>query len=83
MSVKISDGSSSVVNQSFPEEGPPILHGDDGTETPCPRSSDLDGVARMPAGEVALPDPPVDPPPGDPATDRRIGVDLRLAVFRA
>jgi hypothetical protein len=81
MSMRISDGSSSVVSESFPEESPPILHGD-GAEAPCPRSSDLDGVARTPPGEVALPDPPVDPPPGDPATDHPIGVDLRLVVFR-
>ena len=84
MSMKISDGASSVVVQSFPEEGPPILHIDDGTDAECPRSSDLDAVAVGTAPEVGPLAPPVDPPPNGPMPDPGSGaVALPFAAFRA
>ena len=84
MSMKISDGSSSVVVQSFPEEGPPILHIDDGTDAPCPPSPEHGGVAVGGGPEVGPPAPPLDPPPNGPMPDPGGGaVPLQFAAFRA
>ena len=84
MSMKISDGSIAIVGQPLPEEGPPILRIDDGTESPCPRSSDLDGIAAGTTPEVSLPDPPADPPLDGSTIGPWSGdTALRLAAFRA